>query len=359
LQEQLIQNFIELLNFLKSMKKYYKQLFIIIFIIIIFDFEKESHYFKYLIKNKLKLLYNKNLNAKIFIMTHKDFENVRYNPSYTIVVDDKSILKNSYNLDIIDSKEGELFNKSRAYGELSKLYYIFKIYKNETISSKYIGLNHYRRYFNFKDNIPHLDYIFRKYDVILNDEYDFNKGIREQYCENHICKNFDELIQIIKDIKPDYYETALHTINETKIYSCNLFIMKKKDFFEYCEFMFDILFEFDKRNNFTSDNDVLNYAKKIFHKPSSYYYQSRIQGFLAERLSNIFFRKYFKRIKTYGIEIIKERDLSLKVIFEQQQSIKKNQANILFILKLIFFLLLIISYLFLNWSYENNIFRFD
>ena len=292
-------------------------------------------------------------------MTHKDFENVRYNPSYTIVVDDKSILKNSYNLDIIESKEGELYNKSRAYCELSKLYYIFKIYKNETISSKYIGLNHYRRYFNFKDNIPHLDYIFRKYDVILNDEYDFNKGIREQYCENHICKNFDELIQIIKDIKPDYYETALHTINETKIYSCNLFIMKKKDFFEYCEFMFDILFEFDKRNNFTSDNDVLNYAKKIFHKPSSYYYQSRIQGFLAERISNIFFRKYFKRIKTYGIEIIKERDLSLKVIFEQQQSIKKNQANILFILKLIFFLLLIISYLFLNWSYENNIFRFD
>ena len=162
-------------------------------------------------------------------MTHKDFENVRYNPSYTIVVDDKSILKNSYNLDIIDSKEGELYNKSRAYCELSKLYYIFKIYKNETISSKYIGLNHYRRYFNFKDNIPHLDYIFRKYDVILNDEYDFNKGIREQYCENHICKNFDELIQIIKDIKPDYYETALHTINETEIkYNITNYYSSKK-----------------------------------------------------------------------------------------------------------------------------------
>ena len=31
-------------------------------------------------------------------MTHKDFENFRYNPAYTIVADNKSILKNKYKL---------------------------------------------------------------------------------------------------------------------------------------------------------------------------------------------------------------------------------------------------------------------
>ena len=31
-------------------------------------------------------------------MTHKDFENFMYNPAYTRVVDDKSVLKNKYKL---------------------------------------------------------------------------------------------------------------------------------------------------------------------------------------------------------------------------------------------------------------------
>ncbi len=287
----------------------------------------------------------------MFIMTHKDFQNVRYNPSYIIAVDDKSILKNSYNLDIVETKEGELYNKSRAYCEMSKLHYIFKLYKNGIISSKYIGLNHYRRYFSFGDNIPNLDNIFRKYDVILNNEIDLPKGTRQYYCEYHICKNFDEIIEIIKDIKPNYYETALHTINETKMYSCNLFIMKKEDFFNYCEFMFDILFEFDRRNNFTSDGDMLDYAKQFFHRPSRYYYQSRIHGFLSERISNIFFRKYFKRIKTYGMEEIKEKDSSLHVIIEQQQTIIKKLSNILFLLEISLIILLIIFYLFFS---KNN-----
>ena len=33
---------------------------------------------------------------------------------------------------------------------------------------KYIGLNHYRRYLKFLNNIPNLDKIFENYDIILN-----------------------------------------------------------------------------------------------------------------------------------------------------------------------------------------------
>ena len=251
------------------------------------DYRKKNHF------NNQSIL-------KIFIMTHKDFKNNRYNPIYKIVADDKSQLKRKYNLNIFYSNEGKLYNMSRAYGEMSKLYYIYDLYKNGNISSKYIGMNNYRRYFDFTDDIPNIEDIFDNYDIILNSPSKLQENIKTQFCESHICDNYNEILEIIKDIKPDYYEYALKTSQKKYIYFCNLFIMKKNDFFKYCDFIYDVLFEFDRRHNFTSDEDVLNYTMKFYKNNSSmFYYQSRLQGFLAERISNIFYQKNFKRIRTF------------------------------------------------------------
>ena len=231
---------------------------------------KSNKLLKYLLILSLALNYFQNYlqtkksTSKIFIMAHKDFENFRYNPVYSIVVDDKTFLKNKYNLKIIYADKGKLYKFKRSYSEISQLYYIYTLYKKGIITSDYIGLNHYRRYFNFTDNIPDIDEIFRNHDVILNQPRHFINGMKDQYCYWHICQNYDELINIIKDIRPDYYETALKTIYLQEVNICNLFIMKKKDFFDYCKFMFDILFEFDRRHNFTSDDDVLKYVKNYY-----------------------------------------------------------------------------------------------
>ena len=234
-------------------------------------------------------------------MTHKDFINYRYNSVYNIVVDDKSKLKNIYNINVIYANEGKLYNMSRAYGEMAKIYFIYQLYKNGTISSKYIGTNHYRRYFNFTDNIPDLNEIFKNYDVILNRPNFVKKTIRGSFCKGHICEVYDEMLDIIKDYKPDYYEAAKKVSILKKIYYFNIFIMKKKDFLKYCKFIFDILFEIDKRHNFTTDGDVLKYTNEYFNGSKGYYRQSRLQGFLAERISNIFYYKNFKKIKTFKI----------------------------------------------------------
>ena len=109
------------------------------------------------------------------------------------------------------------------------------------------------------------------------------------------------MLDIIKDNKPEYYEAAKKVSALKKIYYCNIFIMKKLDFYKYCKFIFDILFEIDKRHNFTSDKDVLKYTKKYFNGSRKYYRQARLQGFLAERVSNIFYYKNFKKIKTFKI----------------------------------------------------------
>ena len=119
-------------------------------------------------------------------MTHKDFMNKRYNHIYHIVADDIKKLKNKYNLNIINAKNGKLYKMNRAYGEMSKLYFIYQMYKEKKISSKYIGLNHYKRYFEFTDELPDLDDIFENYDVILPEKKYLNISVKERYCNRHI-----------------------------------------------------------------------------------------------------------------------------------------------------------------------------
>ena len=238
---------------------------------------------------------------KIFVMTHKDFNNHRLNKNYIIVADDKTQLKNKYNLNVIYANNGVLYNMRRAYGEMSKLYYIYKLYKDGILNSKYIGLNHYRRYFYFRDKIPDMNGIFKKYDIILNLPKIKPKGMKKQYCRYHLCHTYDEIIKIIKDLKPDYYKAALKTIKLKKIYFNNIFIMKKADFLKYCEFIYDTLFEFDRRHNFTRDSDVFIYSKKFYHANKLSSYEARLEGFLAERLNNIFFCKHFRRIKEFNL----------------------------------------------------------
>ncbi len=66
-----------------------------------------------------------------------------------------------------------------------------------------------------------------------------------------------------------------------KLYLYNMFIMKKKDFDEYCKWLFDILFKLE------SQIDISNYDN----------YQSRIFGFLSERLFNVWIKKHNLKIK--------------------------------------------------------------
>jgi WNK lysine deficient protein kinase len=112
---------------------------------------------------------NTNNYLNLYIVTHKDFNNRLNNPYYKLICDEKSQLKNLYKIEIIETnKNNDLHQKKRGYCEGSKIYYIWKNYKEKKISSKYVGFCHYNRVFDFKNNIPNLDKIFSKYDAIIN-----------------------------------------------------------------------------------------------------------------------------------------------------------------------------------------------
>ena len=269
-----------------------KFLFIIILIIKLFPINFKSHN---IIFNSTKSNY-----LNLYIITHKDFNNYITNTNYKILCDDYFQLKNNYTLNIISTKNNnELFEKRIGYSEGSKIYYIWKQYKNNIIKSKYVGFNHYRRIFNFGNKIPDLDKIFKKYDVILNKRFRAKLTMKKQYYKSHNEKDLNEILNIIKNKFPKYYSIALKTIKSKKFYICNIFIMKSEDFIKYGNFVFTILNEFDKNNNLISDENIKDYVlknkKKKKRKKFKVEYQRRLQGFLLERISNIFYNYHFKK----------------------------------------------------------------
>ena len=257
-------------------------------------------------------LKNNDLNSiktnylNLYIITHKDFNNYITNQNYKIICDDFFQLKKNYTLDVINSKNNnELFEKRIGYSEGSKIYYIWKKYKNNEIKSKYVGFNHYRRIFNFGNNIPNLDNIFKNYDVILKKRNRFKLSLIKQYYKSHNGNDLNEILDIIKNKFPKYYSIALKVIKSRKFYTCNIFIMKSEDFIEYGNFVFKILNEFDKRHNLTSDKTIISYVSKVKKgKKFKIEYQRRLEGFLLERISNIFYNYHFKKkfqIKTKSL----------------------------------------------------------
>ena len=245
--------------------------------------------------------------VNLYISTHKDFKcDDLKDSSYKILCDDMSQLKNNYSLETMPTyKDNELYPKRRAYGECSKMYYIWKLYKSGNISSKYVGFFHYRRLFKFRNNIPDLDDIFSKNDIILPRKVSFRYSLYNQFKDYHVVHFLDESIEIIKEKFPDYYPYAHKALSKKTGYFCNIFIMKKNDFIKWGNFVYGIILELDRKYNLTSDNDIKKLmseeVKKHKTKRPDADYQSRLEGFIIERLGNIFYDRHFAKKHELGL----------------------------------------------------------
>ena len=223
------------------------------------------------------------------------------NSAYKIICDDLTQLKNNYSLEVIPpDKDNILYPKRRAYSECAKMYYIWKLYKAGNISTKYVGFAHYRRVFDFKNNIPDLDALFLKYDVILKRRYTSGLNMYEHFKKSHVIRFLDESIEIVQEKYPEYYPAVKSFLEKKWANFCNIFIMKKDDFIKWGEFVYGVVLELDRRYNLTSDNDVRNLVAEELKSTKNDISknldrQSRIEGYIIERLSNAFYDKHFKR----------------------------------------------------------------
>ena len=228
-------------------------------------------------------------NIKIFICTHKDFEPPVKDKAYSVV--NSNDIRDLTVLPLDD-------------GFYSELYHIKYVVDNIKLP-KYIGFCHYRRYFSFLDRIPDMDEEFKISDCLVAKPIESEHTVMKMYELFHNKEDLEIIGDIIKRYYKNYCEAYQNFTNGNIMVPCNMFIMKRKDFKEYCNFVFGVLDKYlkivgtdiDKRIEDNKEKYLKNIAIQGFEQNMTPEYQRRIGGFLGERLTNIFLMKKFKKMK--------------------------------------------------------------
>ena len=238
-------------------------------------------------------------NVKIFMCTHKPYS---FLPPLGIAVQGGSKNKPSVPGTIPDyGQAGSISEKNSEYCELTVQYYAWK---NEY--ADYYGFCHYRRFFCFNKNVkkPYLTLgrlsqknkkrlflneedtrsIITAYDVVIPRAEDLGISVYEKYAMSKYCyaDDLDVFIDVLKKSYPYLSEFADEYLNQNKQYFCNMFIMQREHFFEYCEHLFSLLEQFDKVKRIHGD-----------------FQSDRTDGYIAERFLGI----YILYLKSKGLKI--------------------------------------------------------
>lgn len=156
-----------------------------------------------------------------------------------------------------DNTGDNISSKNAFYCELTGLYWAWK-----NLDADYIGLCHYRRHFTCAKRIPKME--DEKFKILLNreqvekllEETDIILPKKRKYYIENLYNHYkhtmhieplDETRKIIEEQCPEYLVEFDKLHKRTSAHMFNMFVMKKKYFDDYCEWLFDISFELEKR----------------------------------------------------------------------------------------------------------------
>lgn len=174
-------------------------------------------------------------------------------------------------LGFIGDNTGEHISiKNDTYCELTGMYWIWK-----NISCDIVGLCHYRRYFLNNGKILNKQDVcelMNQYDIVIgNSSMSTYKNVGEHYANRHHWEDLAVCKDVIRQQHPEYIQAFEQCMNSNFMNIANMMICRKNVFDAYCQWLFDILGEVEKRI------DVSNYDT----------YQKRVYGFLGERLLRV------------------------------------------------------------------------
>jgi len=237
-----------------------------------------------------------NENVDIIICTHKDFTPIVTNKIYKIG-DSRQLKKNFKICGILDDIE------------LSEFYMFLYIYEHFIIKD-YIGFCHYRRYFEFIDDVPNMDELFKEYDAVARTPINFEMTIKEQYASCHNIEDLFLLGDIIKDLYPNYYNAYIDFLNGHLLIPCNMFIMKKEDFLKYMAMLKELMKEYFWRWGINCEQKITENKEKYLktkYPSDTIDYQKRIFSFIFERFTSFYILSTFKKIKFYDVKITENK----------------------------------------------------
>lgn len=252
---------------------------------------------KFMIQREKNETYT-NQPIRIFVTTHKEVDIPEGHILQPVQVGPKN---RRFPWAFQDDDGENIAEKNPMYCELTTQYWAWK-----NIDAEYYGFCHYRRYFNFSST----DYKENAYGEIMDDYIDAKAiakyGLDDQTMRESIegydvittrfgdlrtiidghgtpkvvweaaPKLIDEdlhrMYDIVCEMQPEYKQDAIAFLNGHQSCFCNMFIMRKTIFQDYCAWLFPLLEEFERRT------DMSLYSKEALRTP----------GHLAERLLNIY-----------------------------------------------------------------------
>ncbi len=250
--------------------------------------------------------YSKKAKVWIVVATHKAFEMPKdkmYIPLH--VGAEGKFDDNGESLDFGFQKDntGEnISDMNNQFCELTGLYWAWK-----NLNARFIGLVHYRRHFkgvktesgNTKGKAEiksefdkvltyrQLKSLLQKYSVIVpKKRHYYIETLEKHYEHNHRIIELETAKEIMLEKYPDYEDAYNTAMGRTWGYMFNMMILRKDLMDEYCEWIFDILFELSKR--LKNDNHVEDSSGNDRELTS---FENRFPGRVSERLFNVWLEK--------------------------------------------------------------------
>ncbi|MBQ8514235.1 MAG: DUF4422 domain-containing protein [Ruminococcus sp.] len=239
-------------------------------------------------------------NVEIYVVSHKRFNPVAGGCYKTIAVGPGLLSDKSFHEYLRDDSGDNISSKNPNYCELTAHYWMWKNSKADVI-----GLCHYRRYFTTKvfsddpayipDEKQILSILDSGYDIVLPYRPVARRTVKEIYCDFGFTKDLDTLRAVLSEKYPEYLGEYDALMERHSNYPANMMICSKALFDEYSAWLFDILFEVEKRT------DLTGYTPQ----------QARIYGFMSERLLEVWVRQ--KKLKIKHLRLVNtEKTYTLK-----------------------------------------------
>lgn len=156
-----------------------------------------------------------------------------------------------------DNTGDNISAKNPYFCELTGLYWAWK-----NLDADYIGLAHYRRHFAGKKHMPkeesekfkalltkaQAEEILGSHDIILPTlrKY-YIENLYDHYKHSLYIETLDTAGEILLEKFPEYYPEFENLKKRTSAHMFNMMIMSKPLFDAYCTWLFEILFELEKR----------------------------------------------------------------------------------------------------------------
>lgn len=190
-----------------------------------------------------------------------------------------------------DDTGDNISEKNSSYCELTGMYWLWK-----NADCDVIGICHYRRYFVKEEKLltqAYIENLIEDYPIIVsNSSFVEGEDVYDHYGKRHYIKDLDVCRDVIMEKCPKYVAAYDYCVQTILMSVGNMWITRKDIFDRYCAWLFDILFEVEKRIDISDYDD----------------YQGRVMGFLSERLFRVWLMMQPEPITEEKIKLIAPED---------------------------------------------------